>query len=80
MCTRDKGYNEGFIRKSCKVTLAVMYLRQDRAPRRDAPAADRIPRRACPRKYQPLLRRLRVRHNTSASTSGGPAGGRRVGA
>ena len=29
-----------------------------------------IPRRACPRMYQPLLRRLGVRHNTLASASG----------
>ena len=32
-----------------------------------------------PRKFQPLLRRLRLRHKNSARASGGPAGGRRVG-
>ena len=61
-------------------------------PRRDIPSAGSsrwsrpgrgnpvAPRRARPRKFQPLLRRLRLRHKSSARASGGPAGGRRVGA
>jgi len=61
-------------------------------PRRDIPSAGSsrwsrpgrgnpvAPRRARPRKFQPLLRRLRLRHKNSARASGGPAGGRRVGA
>ena len=35
---------------------------------------------ARPRNFQPLLRRLCLRHKSSARASGGPAGGRRVGA
>jgi hypothetical protein len=31
------------------------------------------------RKFQQLLRRLRLRHKTSAWASGGPSGGRRLG-
>jgi hypothetical protein len=34
---------------------------------------------ARPRNFQPLLRRLRLRHKSSARASGGLAGGRRVG-
>ena len=69
MCTRDKINNVSFILASCKVTLAVMYLRLARDPWR-----------ARPHNFKPLLRRLRLRHKTSTWASGDPTGVRREGA
>jgi len=48
MCTRDRGNSAGFIRTSYKVTLAVMYLRRDRVPRRDVPSAGLYPAAGVP--------------------------------
>ena len=80
MCTRDRVNNTGIIRTGCKVTLAAIYLRRDRvvgvAPAVGIPwlRGGRAPQ------VSAVATPPAPAAQNSARASGGPAGGRRVGA